>query len=99
MVETRFSPSRAALVHNVSGEGAGVEMTYANKLSVTQRWDGAGELTVPRMNVVTVRRVVFHHGGSTWTEGEVGRNVVFYFVPRSGLPLNLVASRKEVEAK
>ena len=74
-------------------------MTYANKLSVTKCLDGAGEVAVPRMGVGTVRRDVCHYGGSIWTEGEVGRNVVFYFVPRSGLPFNLVAPRKEVGAK
>ena len=99
LAETRFSPSRATLVYSVSDEWVSVEMTYANKLSVTQRLDGAGELAAPRLDAATFRRVVFHHGGSIWTEGEVDRNVVFYFVPRSGLPSDLVAPPKEVGAK
>jgi hypothetical protein len=75
-------------------------MTYANKLSVTKCLDGAGEVAVPRMDVVTVRRDVCHYEGSIWTEGEeADRSVVFYFIPRSGLPSDLVAPRKEVEAR
>ena len=74
-------------------------MTYADKLSVTKCLDGAGEVAVPKMDVVTVRRDVCHYGGSIWTEGEAGRSVVFYFIPRSGLPSDLVAPRREVEAK
>jgi hypothetical protein len=74
-------------------------MTYANKLSVTKCLDGAGEVAVPKTEVVAVRRDVCHYGGSIWTEGEACRSVVFYFIPRSRLPSDLVAPRKEVEAK
>ena len=74
-------------------------MTHAKKLSVTKCLDGAGEVAVPKMDVVTVRRDVCHYGGSIWPEGEAGRSVVFYFIPRSRLPSDLVAPRKEVEAK
>ncbi len=53
LAETRFSPSRVALVYSVSDEWVSVEMTYANKLSVTQRLDGAGELAAPGMDAAT----------------------------------------------
>ena len=62
MAETRFTHSQAALVYSVSNEWVSVEVIYANKLSVTQQLDGAGELAAPRMDVATDRRVVFHTG-------------------------------------